>query len=94
MSEPKVLQRESQNTLEVVFPKPKNSTLSSLAIGFLSFLVGGEIDRFLLANREEVLDLRDPWLVNMATIPSSRSDIGLMNVGDSLPTFPTSGDTG
>ena len=60
----------------------------------LRFLAGtGEADRFLLAGEEDS-DFWDPWLANMAAIPSFRCDIGSMNVADSLPTFPTSGDTG
>lgn len=88
-----MFQKLRQNTFELDFPKPRNSTLSSLMILVLDFLTGGERDRFLLAG-EDGLFFRDPWLLNMAMIPSFRSDIGSMNVGDSLPTFPTSGDMG
>jgi hypothetical protein len=67
---------------------------SSFVIVLLGFLAGGgETDRFLLTG-EDGFDVRDPWFANMAMIPSFRSDIGSMNVDDSLPTFPTSGDTG
>jgi hypothetical protein len=33
------------------------------------------------------------WLLNIAAIPSLRSEIGSMNLESSLPTFPTSFDT-
>lgn len=67
--------------------------LSSFAIVVLGFFAGGrEADRLLLSGED--FDLWNPWLANMASIPSFRLDIGSMNVGDSLPTFPTSGLTG
>jgi hypothetical protein len=62
-------------------------------LGFFVGVEGGEADRLLLTGEED-FDLWDPWLANMASIPPFRLDTGSMNVGDSLPTLPTSGDTG